>query len=688
MKNDIAVAVEGTTEGGWSCFLSSPSGSSRQQAVMGRLQYLLDERIPGHQILLLVPDRATGSEIRDALTALQTEPFGQVEPQTYYSMAARFTRLFWPLIVSEGEFSDPGSPPRLLNYEMAQHLLGQLIQPLLDKGYFAELSLRPQRIISQLIDNLNRAAVNGYPITEVESRLAAAWNGDPARLRYYEQGQECIDLFRSHCLKHGLLDLSLSVSLFTHLCATKDFWSFVVGRYRHLVADQVEETVPVAQDMLRRLLGECQSSLLCCDPEGGYRSFLGSDPVGAVGLGTLCRERVEVSTPAAPPKVVSFLNAIAGELQQETAIELEDEELQTGFVRLVRTRYRVEMIRQIGREISALRQQGTAPGEVAVVAPFADGGLRFMLGQVLAQAGIDFKIVRRYENLFDEPIVRSAIALAMLAHPTWGRKPTPYEVAEAFASLLHCDPIRGRLAANHLYNPRSGSLISAAALDETVASRLGERLLAAFETLRRWLDEYLSRPAEHIDHFLRRLFNQQFLQTGMESHDVEIFSKLVASAAAYRRTAPFMGLGIEEIGYGYITMLAEGIVAAQYLVDSGTETGADAVTLIAPVYTYLLSHQRARVQFWLDIGSPHWWEPLHQPLTNHQVLARSWSGDEKWTDLIDYRRRNHTLLRLLRGLVRRCDEGIYLCSSEFDSGGNPQQGPLLFTAERVLEEQQ
>ncbi len=686
MKGDIAAAVEGATEGGWSCFLSAPSGSDWPQAVMGRLRYLLGNRIPGHQILLLVPDRATGIEIRAELTALQTEPFAQLDPQTYYSMAARFTRLFWPLIASETGFADPSRPPVLLNYEMAQHLLGQLIQPLLNKGYFGELSLRPQRIISQLIDNLNRAAVNGYPIAAVESRLAAAWNGDPDRLRYYEQGQECIDLFRSHCLKYGLLDLSLSVSIFTQLCAKKVFWSFVVRRYRHLVAEQVEETVPVAQDMVRRLLGECQSSLLCCDPEGVYRSFLGSNPAGATELGELCRDQVELSTAAGATKVISFLNAVAGELQQAAAIEEANGE-QPGFVRLIRTRYRVEMIRQIGREIGVLQKQGIAPGDIAVVAPFADGGLRFMLGQVLSEAGIAFKIVRRYENLFEEPIVRSGIALAMLAHPRWGRKPTPYEVAEAFTSILKCDPIRGRLAANHLYDPRSGSLMSRVNLDETVALRLGERLLSTFGALKRWLDEYLSRPVEHIDHFLRRLFNEPFLQAGLESHDVEIFSKLVASAAAFRRTSPFMGLGIEEIGDGYIAMLAEGIVAAQYLVDSGIEADADAVTLIAPVYTYLLSHQRARVQFWLDIGSPYWWEPLHQPLTNHQVLARSWSGDEKWTDLIDYRRRNRTLLRLLRGLVRRCDEGIYLCNSELDSGGNPQQGPLLFTAERVLEEE-
>ena len=167
MKGDIAAAVEGPTEGGWSCFLSGPTGSDRPHAVIGRLRHLLGRRIPGHQILLLVPDRSTGIEIRAGLAALQTEPFGPVDPQTYYSMAARFTRLFWPLIASDAGFSDPRCPPVLLNYEMAQHLLGQLIQPLLNKGYFGELSLRPQRIISQLIDNLNRAAVNGYPIAEV-----------------------------------------------------------------------------------------------------------------------------------------------------------------------------------------------------------------------------------------------------------------------------------------------------------------------------------------------------------------------------------------------------------------------------------------------------------------------------------------------------------------------------------------
>jgi len=59
------------------------------------------------------------------------------------------------------------------------------------------------------------------------------------------------------------------------------------------------------------------------------------------------------------------------------------------------------------------------------------------------------------------------------------------------------------------------------------------------------------------------------------------------------------------------------------------------------------------------------------------VLARGWPLGQAWTDKIDFQRRNEVLGRLVRGLCARVSEVVYLCWSELEAGGEPQDSPLL-----------
>ncbi len=139
-----------------------------------------------------------------------------------------------------------------------------------------------------------------------------------------------------------------------------------------------------------------------------------------------------------------------------------------------------------------------------------------------------------------------------------------------------------------------------------------------------------------------------------------------------------------SIGRDYIRMVAEGIVAATYVPSPYAET-PNAV-LLAPAYTFLLSNESVAYQFWLNAGSPAWWERLYQPLTHPYVLSRHWPIDKKWTDEDEQLARRETLLRLLRGLVRRCRSKIYLAMSTLNEQGFEERGPLLSIVQQVLRE--
>jgi hypothetical protein len=115
-------------------------------------------------------------------------------------------------------FKNPELPPIFLTLETAQYYMAHLVRPLLEEqGYFQSLTINRNRLYSQIIDNLNKAAVVGFPYTEIGARLDSAWFGDPAQRRIYADAQECATLFREYCLNHNLLDFSLQLEIFTNI---------------------------------------------------------------------------------------------------------------------------------------------------------------------------------------------------------------------------------------------------------------------------------------------------------------------------------------------------------------------------------------------------------------------------------------------------------------------------------------
>lgn len=687
---DYTSVIEAPVDGNQALFLAGPAGAGKSQALVQRLRFLLQSGVPGYSILVILPDRATTVQFDDAVSELDLGPFGAVDLHTYYGLASRLVRTFWPLVARDAGFAQPQRQPIFLTYETAQYVMSQLIEPLLEQGYFEGLSMRPQRIVSQLLDNLNKAAINGYPISEVESQLKAAWTGEDReeRLRYYEQAQDCIELFREHCLAHGLLDISLTIEVFhQHLVENPTFWRYFTERYRHILVDNLEESVPVAQDLIRRLLPLCDSGLLVFDQGGGFRVFLGVDAEGALGLRELCTESVTVEeSTTSSPAMAAFASQIGQRLGQPAPVSANGNARQA-VVDVIETRYRSEMIRRVAEEITQLVERGVSPGDVAVVAPYADGVLRFSLSEAFKEAGIPFDIIRRFESFREEPVVRACLTLAALAHPDWGIHPPAYDVAEALNQTIEeLDPVRAALAARLLYDDAGPALRSRDVLEMGEHERIGGEALESYDQLHAWIETYRQEEPAPLDHFLRRLFGELLSHPDFDPEDAAVYAKLVASAEWFRQAAPAMGLESKSVGQQYLEMIYEGVVAAEYLTTQDVTDEADAITLVAPIYTYLLSGEPVRYQFWLDVGSMSWWEPPHQPLTNPHVLARRWPKDAPWTDAVDYETRNATLYRLVRGLTQRCSDGLYLCTSDLEMSGEPQDSPLLRAVQRVLQE--
>jgi len=564
---------------GETLFLEGSAGTGKSSVGVARLRHLLTSGVPADQILVLAPQRTLLSPYQRLLRSPDLPPGGTVDTLTISGLARRMVALFWPLVAERAGFARPDRPPVFLTLETTQYYMARIADPLIDAGAFEEVTIERNRLLSQIVDNLNKAALVGLDYTRVGERLRLAWAGASARAAVYDRAQQCANDFRAYCLAHNLLDYSLQIETFVkHLLTLPwpDDTGFMTRftRYRHLVVDNVEEDTPITHDLLRSWLPSCDSALLIYDQDAGYRVFLGADPAGGLSLRQVCRNQAELHTSFVTTADLRRLGyELARSLRQTPSpLDREEGDLRQALVTSeTPLRFHPQMLDWVAAEIAHLvHEQDVPPGQIVVVAPFLSDALRFSLSDRLNRLGIATLSHRPSRALRDEPAARCLLTLAALAHPHWDLAPPQADVAHALALAIEpLDLVRAQLLTSIVYRPQnvhplpqagvpgdndedaSGpapgangprhnhSLLSPfAALKTGVQERIGYQAGNRYDALREWLVQNTqstrptangtgsaeSAPAQQqplappIDHFFSRLFGEVLSQPGYGFH--------------------------------------------------------------------------------------------------------------------------------------------------------------------------
>lgn len=677
-------------------FLEGPAGAGKTTVGVAWLLRLLEEGIPGGEVLLLVPQRTLAQPYYDALLRPQTPAGDQVSVVTIGGLARRMVELFWPLAAAEAGFAHPDHLPTFLTIESAQYFMAHIFarEQFFEKGFFEGLTIEHNRLYSQILDNLNKAALVGFPHTEIGPRLKAAWSGDPGQAHIYEDAQVCATRFRQFCLENNLLDFSLQLEVFW-----KWLWPNPICRqhlqstYRHLIVDNLEEDVPLTADLLRDWLPHFDSALLIFDWDAGYRRFLGADPQTTYTLKDLCERHLTLAAlHEASPGITHLASRLTSALsppdQSDQSNQSDPTDLPLLYPSRDQARFFPQMLDWVTEQIDALvHQQEVPPGEIAVLAPYMSDALRFALTDRLSARGIPSYSHRPSRALQDEPAAQALLTLAALAHPQWGYAPGRFDLAYAFLqAIADLDLVRARLLTDTLYNPRSAELAPFERLKPEMQERITYRLGERYEGLRGWLLAYREELPEALDHFFSRIFGEVLSQPGYGFHvdyDAgEVAARLIESVRKFRwATASTLENAGIPLGKEYLRMVSEGVMAAQYI--QSWRTPPDAVFL-APATTFLMRNIPVDYQFWLDVGSRGWHERIRQPLTHPYVLSRHWEGSRPWSDKDEYETSLESLRRLTLGLLRRCRHGVFLGLSELGEQGYEHKGLLLKALDRAM----
>src|SRR5258708_16531266 len=368
--------------------------------------------------------------------------------------------------------------PIFLNIETAQYYMARVAESHIRTGRFDGVNMAPPRIISQILDNLHKAAILRFPLDEVAERLTMAWGErHSSRPPVYAAAAELAGEFRAYCLEHNLLDFSLSIETLDRILY-KDL-KFTIGyfaRYDYLISDNLEEDNPSAHDFIRWLMPHLTGALLLHDTDGGFRIFLGADPDSAYDLRTLCDTLLTRDQPyGASPALVAlgdeFNRSIGPALTQPSQPVTADP--MTAF-EFEFHQYYPQMVEWTAARIIALvKEHHVEPRQIAVLAPYLSDSLRFGLTYRLNVAGIATLSHRPSRALRDEPVTRALLTLTTLAHPTWAGKPPAADVADMFSMVIAgLDPVRARLLTSIVYRPASGELTPFTIINTEMQTRI------------------------------------------------------------------------------------------------------------------------------------------------------------------------------------------------------------------------
>ena len=672
-------------------FVEGVAGTGKTTAGIERVKGLLKAGVPASRILILVPQPTLGLQWIGALRRARAAGSAAVRVATLGAIATELIDLYLPLVAADLGFENPLEPPHDLSLELVQYYMQRHIGPFIaQRQLFNSVHASPYRLYTQIVDNLNKAALVGFPHTELGERLKRAWGGAEEQKRIYDDAQACANEFRELCRQRSLMDYSLQMTIFMdHLLPRREVFTYLTRRYRHLLVDNVEEDSPALHDLLRAWLPVCDSAVLIYDEDGGHRRFLGADPISAYQLKQQCEVHVRLERQRIMSPAVAALQAALAHTLNRPAPSVQ-EDIREAYELPQELRYLPQMLDWAAdRAAHLIHEQGVPPNEIAMLAAFLPDALRYLLETRLDARGVPHRALRPSRALREEPATRTLLTLARLAHPHWSLQPahpTTHEVISALVAALDgLDVVRGQLLVAHAYDLDSGTLQSFDRVPTEAQERITYALGERYERLRGWLAAYQADAPLPLDVFLSRLFGEVLSQPGFGFHAhfdaAHITANLIESARGFRqvvaRIDPELDLAAE-----YVRSVLEGVIANQYVRPPARKP--EAAVLIAPAHAFLMNNVAVDYQFWLNIGSSGWGHRLYQPLTQPYILSRQWPLDRVWTDEDEHRAGQHELYTLISGLLRRCRKKVYLGYNQLGEQGIEQRGPLLMAVHQTL----
>jgi hypothetical protein len=589
--------------------------------------------------------------------------------------------LFFPLIFEELKLKAQFA--MRLRPETEQELATQLWRNQADWLELCEVE-QEYRLVRQTLDLMQLAGASGVPTEDIPLILQDGMSGmDLAQDHHLAQRMgELLLLWRSYCLDRGLLTYGLIYELYwRYLLPNPQYQQHLKTRYQAIFADDVDDYPAIARDLLTVILKQGASAVFTYNPQGKSRLGLNADPDYLAGLAADCAQ--EQLPPTSYNLGTEFADT-AVELVTATAylVSAPDQ------IQSLQTISRAELLRQTGEIIiQAVQQQGIKPSEIAIIAPGLDEIARYSLIEILAAKNIAVRPLNEQRPIISSPLIRSLLTLLGLVYSDLGRLVERDAIAEMLTvfSQSQIDPVRAGLIADYCYyvDPEHPYLSAVETFPRW--DRLGHQATKAYQKIVHWIEG--SKIRQQQQSFLTPTILlseaiEQFLNSSKLTSDrLALLRELMETAQHFwevdrrlRQNEPSFQSQTATVAQ-FIQLLRRGTITANPRPLRQFFPPPEAITL-ATVFQYRQERSSHRWQFWLDAGSPLWSQGGAATLFAAPLFLKQWTG-KTWMPEDEYAQDQERLERILRDVMARATEKIFLCHSDLGVNGTEQTGALL-----------
>ncbi|MGK7953509.1 MAG: recombinase family protein [Xenococcaceae cyanobacterium] len=606
--------------------------------------------------------------------------------------------LFWPLLFERLKLK--AQFPLRLRPETEQELATKLWR---DRPEWDILvaNTNEYRLVRQTLDLLQLAGTSGIPTEDIPTILEQGLPNlelDGAgkqenRLNeglWQKMGELLLD-WCNWCLDRGLLTYGLIYELYwRYLLPDPTYQSHLIPRYQAIFADDVDDYPAIARDLFELLLDRDKFAVFTYNPDGKIRLGLNADPNYLEGLAVRCQIR---ELPSLNTGLISELDSTIAQLGNETWFP----SFLPDSIQSIQTISRAELLRTTADIIiKAVKRGEIQPSEIALIAPGLDEIARYSLIEMLSAQGIAVEPLNEQRPLISSPSIRALLTLIALVYPGLGRLVDRDSIAEMLVilssrwikekSIADIDPVRAGLLADYCYqiDPEQPLLLPIESFARW--DRLGHKASNAYSAIALWIESHKSQlqkkswlnPIFLLDRAIQEFFGNSHnlpysvlaaLRELMETaqHFWEVDRRL-------RQNEPSFQTQTATVAQ-FIQLLRRGTITANPLPLRQFPTSETSVT-IANIFQYRSLRSSHRWQFWLDVSSHFWNQGGAATLFAAPLFLKEWSG-RTWMPEDDYEMDKQRLQRIVRDLLARAEERVFLCHSDLGVNGTEQTGPLL-----------
>ncbi|MGF1477896.1 MAG: recombinase family protein [Cyanophyceae cyanobacterium] len=585
--------------------------------------------------------------------------------------------LFWPLLFNKLNLK--AQFPVRLRPETEQELATQLWREPLEQLQLTDI---PQyRLVRRLLDLFQLAGASGIEAEQIGTILEQGLDEERSPAVALDE-EALLRSWRQWCLHRGLLTYGLMYELYwRYLLPDPTYQQHLSHRYRAVFADDVDDYPAIAKDLFDFLLDQKAWGVFTYNPNSQVRLGLGADPEYLASLASRCQQIT--------------LSLEKDDLPQ-TAVALVTEPILVSLpasVQSIQTISRAELLRETAATIAhGVTTGAVEPSEIVIIAPGLDEIARYTLIEILSGHGIPVEPLNEQRPLASSPLIRALLTLLSLVYPGLGRLVDRDAVAEMLVMLSQdndaepgrlaprIDPVRAGLLADYCYqvDPEQPRLLAVEAFPRW--DRLGHRATAAYQEIVEWLKwaKALPKPTSAIA--LLNQASERFLSSYCAYDQLSALRELMETAQHYwevdrrlRQNEPSFQSATATVAQ-FVQLLRRGTITAN---PRPTRSfGDQGAVMMATIFQYRSRRSAHRWQFWLDASSSLWEKGGAATLFAAPLFLRGWSG-HRWTSEEQLEADQQRLQRILKDVLGRVEERVFLCHSDLGVNGTEQTGPLL-----------